>query len=338
MANVVAYQAQNMLSPSIWYGTVIEASPSRITINNFSGKSGVYYGSFIYSATDLVGGSVTAYDNFDNYSISYRASDVKLDALAVKRYLDTGDALGLSQYALNGHDNIYGSPFDDVLLGWAGVDLISGQAGNDRIYGGIGNDVLMGGAGNDYLIGGDGLDSAFFIGSVDQYIGRVTPDGYVEVKDTQANRDGTDLLTEVERLIFSGTSVALDIEGNAGKAYRIYEAVLGRTPDLEGLGYWINDMDNGVSLTTIAMGFIASPEFQGKYGANPSYETYVNLLYENILDRAPDTEGLNYWLSNMQKGIDTPAAVLASFSEGYENKANVAPDIADGIYYTPWIT
>ena len=96
-------------------------------------------------------------------------------------------------------------------------------------------------------------------------------------------------------------------------------------------------MDNGVSLTTIAKGFIASPEFQGKYGANPSYETYINLLYNNILERDPDPVGMNYWVSNMRNGIDTPAVVLASFSEGFENKANVAPDIADGIYYTPWL-
>jgi hypothetical protein len=46
---------------------------------------------------------------------------------------------------------------------------------------------------------------------------------------------------------------------------------------------------------------------------------------------------LSYWVSNMRKGIDSPAAVLASFSEGFENTANVAPDIANGIYFTPWI-
>ena len=62
------------------------------------------------------------------------------------------------------------------------------------------------------------------------------------------------------------------------------------------------------------------------------------MLYNNILGRAPDAEGLNYWVSNMQKGVDTPAVVLASFSEGIENKANVAPDIANGIYYTAWLT
>lgn len=40
----------------------------------------------------------------------------------------------------------------------------------------------------------------------------------------------------------------------------------------------------------------------------------------------------------MQRGVVTPAAVLASFSEGYENTANVAPDIANRNYYTDLIT
>jgi hypothetical protein len=62
------------------------------------------------------------------------------------------------------------------------------------------------------------------------------------------------------------------------------------------------------------------------------------LLYNNILDRDPDPDGLNYWVSNMRNGVDTPAAVLASFSEGFENTANVAPDITTGIYFTAWIT
>lgn len=203
---------------------------------------------------------------------------------------------------------------------------------------GAGHDRIKGGYANDYIDGGEGVDIAMFTGSFNQYVIGATSDGLIEVGDTVANRDGTDSLASIERLQFTNTNIALDIADAAGQAYRIYEAVLGRAPDLVGLGYWINDMDNGISLTTIAQGFIASPEFQVKYGANPSYETYVDLLYNNILDREPDTDGMNYWVLNMQKGIDTPAAVLASFSEGFENTANVAPDIANGIHYTPWIS
>lgn len=223
-------------------------------------------------------------------------------------------------------------------VGGSGDDVIFGNSSENRIMAGAGHDRIKGGYANDYIDGGEGVDIAMFTGSFNQYVIGATSDGLIEVGDTVANRDGTDSLASIERLQFTNTNIALDIADAAGQAYRIYEAVLGRAPDLVGLGYWINDMDNGISLTTIAQGFIASPEFQVKYGANPSYETYVDLLYNNILDREPDTDGMNYWVLNMQKGIDTPAAVLASFSEGFENTANVAPDIANGIHYTPWIS
>lgn len=217
------------------------------------------------------------------------------------------------------------------------AEFLVGTIASESIYGLGGNDTIVASALDDTLDGGSGIDTSVYSGIRTQYSISIGPLTSLIV-DNIIDRDGTDSLINIERLQFSDTNVALDIEGTAGQAYRIYEAVLGRAPDLEGLGYWINDMDNGVSLTTIAQGFIASPEFQGKYGTNPSYETYLNLLYQNILGRAPDEEGLSYWLTNMQNGIDTPAVVLASFSEGYENTANVAPDIANGIYYTPWIT
>jgi hypothetical protein len=212
--------------------------------------------------------------------------------------------------------------------------LMRTWAGNDTFY------DLNANIAPASIDGGLGLDRSIYSDQVSNYQITRLADNKFGLKHihNSSSQNISDTLVNIERLQFSDINVALDIAGTAGQAYRIYEAVLGRAPDLEGLGYWINDMDNGVSLTTIAKGFVSSPEFQSKYGANPSYETYLNLLYNNILDRDPDTDGMNYWVSNMRNGIDTPAIVLASFSEGYENTANVAPDIANGIYYKPWLT
>lgn len=55
-------------------------------------------------------------------------------------------------------ENLYGSPYNDVLTGDAHDNMIVGGAGNDTLYGGGGNDTLWGGAGNDTLDGGDGDD------------------------------------------------------------------------------------------------------------------------------------------------------------------------------------
>jgi hypothetical protein len=139
------------------------------------------------------------------------------------------------------------------------------------------------------------------------------------------------------RLRFADSAIALDLDGNSAVAYRIYQAAFNRKPDLEGLGYWINQMDNGASQRDVASSFVASAEFATLYGgANPTNLDYATKLYNNVLQRAPEQEGLNYWLDVLNRGAATRGEVLGYFSEGWENKALVAPAIARGIEYLPW--
>ncbi len=93
--------------------------------------------------------------------------------------------------------------------------------------------------------------------------------GTTSLTDRIATREGTDTLTSIERVIFSDAVVALDIDGNAGQGYRIYQAAFARTPDLPGLSYWVNQLDTKISLRDLAFGFIASNEFKTVYGATP---------------------------------------------------------------------
>ena len=85
-----------------------------------------------------------------------------------------GDANGDTY---NNVENLYGSFFDDILIGdsnnnllvgLAGDDVLDGQGGNDRLIGSAGNDTLVGGLGNDILIGQDGADIFNFSGSSGQ--------------------------------------------------------------------------------------------------------------------------------------------------------------------------
>ncbi len=145
------------------------------------------------------------------------------------------------------------------------------------------------------------------------------------------------MLTNVERLQFSDTYIALDIAGTAGQAYRLYQAAFDRKPDLAGLGYWIKDMDKGTSLTTVAAGFFQSSEFQKLYGSNPNTTTLITNFYQNVLHRAPDQAGFDYWAGELNTGKITPAGALASFCESTENQALVIGSIQNGIEYTPWL-
>ena len=58
-----------------------------------------------------------------------------------------------------------------------------------------------------------------------------------------------------------------------------------------------------------------------KYGEDVSNEQYVKTLYQNILDREPDTDGYNYWVGQLNNGIEDRSELLLGFAESAENKA-----------------
>lgn len=222
-----------------------------------------------------------------------------------------------------------------VINGTDWDDNLNGTAGNDDIYGYAGYDSLFGGRGDDYLNGGSGLDEAFYNGYRDEYTVRADG-GQVWVND-RVGADGLDLLMNVERLNFKDGAVALDVDGNGGEAYRLYQAAFNREPDEQGLGFWIAQMDNGASLRAVAAGFVGSDEFRATYGAHPSNADIVTRFYYNVLHRAPDQEGLAFWVNALDNKIDTVAGVLTGFSESQENYAQLIGKMADGVDYQPWV-
>ena len=143
--------------------------------------------------------------------------------------------------------------------------------------------------------------------------------------------EGVDTLVKVERLQFPNEILALDIDGNAGQAYRIYQAAFDRTPDNGGLKYWISVMDAGETVRSIAPNFINSDEFRSIYGTNPTPEQYVTRLYNNVLHRAPEQSGYDYWVNVLNNHWITYGDTLMYFSESAENQAGVLGAIINGI-------
>jgi Ca2+-binding RTX toxin-like protein len=119
-----------------------------------------------------------------------------------------------------GIEAVYGSLFDDVLIGDAGDNGLTGWDGNDIIYGGagvdnlngkLGNDTLSGGAGADNLWGDEGNDTASYIGSS----AGVTVD--LNITSTVQNSAGDaagDFLNSVENI--TGSSFSDTLTGDAG--------------------------------------------------------------------------------------------------------------------------
>jgi Ca2+-binding RTX toxin-like protein len=93
-------------------------------------------------------------------------------------------------------ENLSGGNFDDQLTGDDGRNLIDGHSGNDTLTGGKGDDSLYGGKGND---------TAVFAGRRSDYT--ITFDSAAQgflVVDSVANRDGRDVLKDIESFSFSG--------------------------------------------------------------------------------------------------------------------------------------
>ncbi|MBB3220889.1 DUF4214 domain-containing protein [Pseudoduganella umbonata] len=244
-------------------------------------------------------------------------------------------------------DFIWGQGGADTLIGGAGSDRLDsgeydqgarpdyigdrldGGDGNDELNGGSGNDLLIGGAGTNYLIGNGGYDTAIYAGARGDYTVAMSNGAPVGVASTAGP---TDTFNTVERLSFSDISIAYDIDGNAGRTFRLYQAALNREPDDQGLGWWLNHADHGLGWENIAAGFMQSPEWAKLYGADPSDSAFIASLYRNALHREFDQGGMDYYLDKLDNGA-TRAQLLVWFSESPENQAAVIGQIRNGIEY-----
>ncbi len=144
-----------------------------------------------------------------------------------------------------------------------------------------------------------------------------------------------DDITGIPKLTFadntSGISAIADIKGtfdhvtglntDSGEMFRLYNAAFARFPDADGLKYWIDEFSSGRNTRrVVSKSFLASSEFEERYGANITHETYVKNLYLNVLNRELDQSGYDYWVGNLNNGVEQRYEVLLGFSESDENK------------------
>lgn len=207
-----------------------------------------------------------------------------------------------------------------------------GTDGNDAMRGSAASQTMFGGRGDDTLVGGGGFDIAVFSGNAAEYSS--TKSGTQIFITDKLGRDGTDTLDGVQRLWFADKHLAMDLDGNAGDVYRLYQAAFDRKPDLDGLGFWIQALDKGTTLAEIASGFIRASEFQTMYGAAPTSVVALTKFYQNVLHREPEKAGFDFWLDVMVNKNVPLNEVLISFSNSEENQAQVIGSISGGIEYT----
>ena len=256
-----------------------------------------------------------------------------------------------------GSDIIHGGAGNDLIDGGAGNDFIYSDAGNDDIWGGQGNDTITGnntgavivhyndgpaGVSVDLRSGTatDGWGNRDTLSQIYAVVGSDFNDTLTALGATSsvylAGGSGDDKITGGwgnDALVGGAGNDVLDggdgVFGTAntayGAVYRLYQATLGREPDVEGLEAWAGALKNGTPLKSVAAGFVGSGEFQSVYGALSNTQ-FVTLLYQNVLGRAPDNAGLSAWVQSLNAGTSR-ADVVVGFSDSGEFRNNTATDV-----------
>lgn len=194
--------------------------------------------------------------------------------------------------------------------------------------GGAGNDRFTATTTADFFDGGSGFDVVN-----ESVTGRragsfaTQPGG--DVTFTEGSQ--VDTFRNIEQIDFADGRMVFNLSDPAAAVVRLYNAGLDRSPEQAGLNFYIADLQTGGSLSTIATNFLASPEFQTRFGTNLSNEQYIDRLYENVLDRDPSASEVQFYVNAINQGTSR-GQLLVNFSESPENQAKTASVIQGGIW------
>ena len=186
-------------------------------------------------------------------------------------------------------------------------NVLNGTDGDDP--------ALIATRGLDRIDGHGGVDTVLFAGEQARHLLRLGPDG-VAITDRGDPGLGTILLDNIELIDF-GTPIdmvggPLDLRSFAGHAgldrdtldclIEMYIAYFNRAPDAVGLSFWSTAHANGLSLEEIAEGFADQPETRALYPQDSRNILFVHEVYQNVLGRAPDMDGLRFWSHALDDG------------------------------------
>lgn len=210
------------------------------------------------------------------------------------------------------------------------IPATSGPDGADSLIGGNGNDIFIVQTGDDMLEGNGGLDTLVLDASLAELSlsgsAAKLVIGFGNAKITAGNLDF--LATKDGIFAIGGSDAAADTASLATLRHDIslvYNAGLDRTIDTSGLAYWSGVLGKGGSLRDLASGIINADEFTSRFGNAKAMDdgAFVQVLYKNVLDRAGESAGLDYWTGTLSSGGMSRADVLVGFSLSAENRAAV---------------
>lgn len=208
-------------------------------------------------------------------------------------------------YSLTSTGKEFGRDKDEVL---------SGSRLDDEIFGLGGNDKFLASAGNDVLDGGSGLDTIVYSFTLRDIELEMQNRRYIVTKYDGVS---TDVVSNIERLIFTDTALAIDVDGNAGITAKILGAVAGKESlsNTKYVGVGLDLLDNGMSYSDLAALALNA------FGLNTS-DQIVTALWTNIVGSAPAASDKAPFIEMLENGFSRgELAKLAA--ETAENALNI---------------
>ena len=200
------------------------------------------------------------------------------------------------------------------------IENLIGSSFSDLLTGNNLDNILTGGQGNDVIDGMIGIDTAVYeIDRASAIITLLNDDDFVKLWNVGSG-SSIDSLKNIERLKFNDVNVALDLDGNAGKAVKLLSALLGPEGALDPyyVGAGLSALDSGVTYESLME---AGLEFV--LGVDPSSTAVINLFYENLVGSNAPNSILNEYKPLLDEGSLTPAYLGIAVAEHTLNAVNL---------------
>jgi len=185
------------------------------------------------------------------------------------------------------------------------IESVLGSLYADTLQGSSLDNYIGGSGGNDTMDGGHGFDVALYASARTNY--RIMRSAYGYTVQDKTGFEGTDLISNFETISFSGSSAFIKF---SDAVQALYVAYFGRAADSGGWTNFQTALSNlgastslqdinsayatNLGIRNLVDAFGTSQESKDLYGTGTTRD-FVTAIYSNVLNRAPDAEGLTWW-------------------------------------------